>query len=116
MRIFSPGWPPCKLAMSVGMEGWPMVDCRRRPSEETGLSFFCPEGAVRQEGLSSLCLVSPYSLGFTLACSRPKQVVNPISLAVRLGHTVLSIPELPLQARLVTDLHSRSTESTCLPH
>lgn len=98
MCMFILDWPPCILAMSVGMDGWPMVDCRRRPSEETGLSFFCPEGAARQEG--SACSVSPHPRRCTLACSRPKQVVNPVSLAVRLGHTVTSIREQTLRALL----------------
>jgi hypothetical protein len=59
MCMFSPCWLPCRLAMSVGMDEWLTFDCRRRPSEETGLSFFCPEGTARQEGLSLLCLVPP---------------------------------------------------------
>lgn len=57
---FIPGWLPGRLPMSVGI-----FACRRRPSEETGLSFFCPEGTARQEGLSLLCL-APHTYHFLL--------------------------------------------------
>lgn len=54
---FSPEGLPCRPAISVGPKEWAIIDWERRPSEETGLSFFCPEETARQEGLSLLCLV-----------------------------------------------------------
>lgn len=57
MCTFRPDGLPCRLAISVGMDAWATFGWERRPSEETGLSFFCPEGTERQEGLSLLCLV-----------------------------------------------------------
>lgn len=57
MCTFRPDGLPRRLAISVGMDAWATFGWERRPSEETGLSFFCPEGTERQEGLSLLCLV-----------------------------------------------------------